>query len=73
MWLLKALLKAARECRAPPDYPENVKRAFLNGVKEPEGPPDEGVSLITSLPTGLKIPKISVRSLIGLNSADTCR
>jgi len=42
---LEALEKAARECRAPRDYPENVKRAFLNGVKQPEGPPDEGVSL----------------------------
>jgi Bifunctional DNA primase/polymerase, N-terminal len=42
---LEALINAARECRAPRDYLENVKRAFLNGVKEPEGPPDEGVSL----------------------------
>ena len=42
---LEALINAAKECRAPRDYPENVKRAFLNGVKQPEGPPDEGVSL----------------------------
>src|SRR6516225_1412148 len=42
---LEALINAANECRAPRDYPENVKRAFLNGVEQSEGPPDEGVSL----------------------------
>ena len=42
---LEALEKAARECKAPPDYPKKVKRIFLNGVKEPEGLPDVGVSL----------------------------
>jgi hypothetical protein len=42
---LEALEKAARECKAPPDYPKNVRRAFLNGVKQPEEPPSEGVSL----------------------------
>jgi hypothetical protein len=41
----KALEKAARECKAPPDYPGAVRRAFLNGVKQPEQLPDEGVSL----------------------------
>jgi hypothetical protein len=42
---LEALLNAARECRAPSDYAAEVKRAFLNGVEEPEGAPDNGVSL----------------------------
>jgi hypothetical protein len=41
---LKALDKAAKECKAPPDYPKAVRRAFLNGVKQPEQPPSEGVS-----------------------------
>jgi hypothetical protein len=42
---LEALDKAARESNAPPDYPDEVRRAFLNGVAQPEGPPAEGVSL----------------------------
>ena len=42
---LEALDKAARQSNAPPDYPDEVKRAFLNGVAQPEGPPAEGVSL----------------------------
>jgi hypothetical protein len=42
---LKALEKAAKECKAPPDYPQAVRRAFLNGVKQPEQLPAEGVSL----------------------------
>jgi hypothetical protein len=42
---LKKLEKAARECKAPPDYPGNIRRAFLQGVKEPEQLPSEGVSL----------------------------
>jgi hypothetical protein len=42
---LAALEKAARECKAPPDYPAAVKRAFLNGVKQPEQLAAEGVSL----------------------------
>jgi hypothetical protein len=42
---LKKLDEAARECKAPPDYPKAVRRAFLNGVKQPEQLPAEGVSL----------------------------
>jgi hypothetical protein len=42
---LEALDKAARQSNAPPDYPDEVKRALLNGVAQPEGPPAEGVSL----------------------------
>ena len=42
---LAALLKAARECKAPDDYPDEVKRSFLKGVGQPEGPPVEGASL----------------------------
>jgi hypothetical protein len=34
----EALLKAAHQCSAPPDYPTEVVRAFNNGVKEPAGP-----------------------------------
>jgi hypothetical protein len=44
---LEELLKAAKLCRAPSDYPDNVKRAFENGVAQPEGPfiEEEGVCL----------------------------
>jgi hypothetical protein len=35
---LDALDEAARQCRAPVDYPKNVKRAFENGVRQPLGP-----------------------------------
>jgi hypothetical protein len=42
---LAALEIAAKESGAPDDYPGEVKRAFLNGVAQPEGPPLEGVSL----------------------------
>ena len=33
------LVAAARQCGAPDDYPFNVKRSFLNGVKNPARPP----------------------------------
>jgi hypothetical protein len=41
------LERAAEKCRAPADYPANVKRAFFNGVAQPEGPffSDDGISL----------------------------
>jgi hypothetical protein len=42
---LKKLDEAARQCKAPPDYPAAVRRAFLNGVKQPEQLLSEGVSL----------------------------
>ena len=42
---LDALENAARQSGAPADYLGEVKRAFLNGVAQPEAPSTEGVSL----------------------------
>jgi hypothetical protein len=39
------LKKAAKQCDAPGDYVDEVKRAFFNGVAQPAGPFFEGVSL----------------------------